>query len=494
MNGKALGLGAGLAIWMLAWWIMLRLANSWDFTHLAMILMLASTLAAVLLPTRLAAVSLLASVLLFDWWLIEPRGSLVPNLTEHLWFWLSLSAVNGVVLVLMAYLRQQLANSRQLSSQLTEVNQWHQALLESHTVTSLGERFLAQLAASQASMLGPVQLALKSLSPETQGAYCLWGPWQLEQLAGVEAAAAERRALGPGTGCYERWQDLVLPILGRKSSYGALVLPFAVPAATRRHWQLLCLQLGGFYDRRLARQKELLATAALQQERTSSALLAAISHDFRTPLATIIGASSSLLAQELKLSQDQQQAQVQRIYQQAKHLARVSENLLQLARLGSDGAISCAWEDAGEMLGSLLAQLPFAAQVQVQLPEGLPLVWCNSVLINQALTNLLENAQQYGPAGAPIELRAQLQAGIWCWQVQDAGTGLSPAQAKARQRAFERGEEAAHPSGVGLGLALCEAIARAHKGALSFTATPSSTWQLEIPQPPQPATEALDEC
>ncbi|HMU67105.1 MAG TPA: histidine kinase dimerization/phospho-acceptor domain-containing protein, partial [Cellvibrionaceae bacterium] len=462
-------------------------ASGWDFTNLAMILMLASTLAAVLLPIRLAAATLVVSVLAFDWLLIEPRGSLVPHLQLHLWFWVSLTAVNGIVLALMAYLRQQLASARQLSAQLTEVNQWHQVLLESHTVSSLGERFLTQLAASAEPLPGPLLLALKGLSPAAQGPYCLWGPWQLEQLAGVEAAEAERRALGPGTGCYERWQDLVLPILGRKSAYGALVLPFAVPAATRRHWQLLCHQLGGFYDRRLARQKELLASAALEQERTSKAIIAAVSHDFRTPLATIIGASSSLLAQELKLTQDQQQAQVQRIYQQAQHLARVSQNLLQLARLGSDVAIARAWEDPAEMLGSLLAQLPFRAQVQVQLPEAAPWVWCNSVLINQALANLLENAHQYGPKDAPIQLRGRLQAGLWLWQVQDGGTGLSAEQAKARQRAFERGEEAAHPSGVGLGLALCEAIARAHQGALSFNPQPSSTWQLQIPQPPQPA-------
>lgn len=473
---------------------MCGLAPGWDFANLAMILMLASTLAALLLPAPFAAACLLASVLSFNWLFMEPKGSLELHLWPHRWFWLSLVAVNAVVLFLMAYLRRGLDRSKLLSAQLSEVNQWQQTLLESHSVTSLAERFLDQVASACEPLPPPVLLALKSFGPRSEPIYCLWGPWQIEQLAGVEAAEVERRALGPGTGCYERWQNVVLPILGRKRAYGALVLPCAVPAARLHHWQLMCHQLGGFYDRRVARQKELLANAALQEERTSKAIIAAISHDFRTPLATIMGASSMLLAQALKLSQDQQRAQVQRIYQQAQHLAQVSQNLLQLARLGSDGAITLAWEDAAEMLGSLLAQLPFRAQVQVQLPQALPLVWCNSVLINQALTNLLENAHQYGPAGAPIYLRAHLQAGVWHWQVQDAGTGLSAEQAKARQRAFARGEEAAHPSGVGLGLALCEAIARAHKGVLSFTAAPSSTWLLQIPQPPQPAPGASDEC
>ena len=145
------------------------------------------------------------------------------------------------------------------------------------------------------------------------------------------------------------------------------------------------------------------------------------------------------------------------------------------------------------MLGSLLAELPFRSQVQLELPDTLPLVWCNSVLINQALANLLENAHQYGPASAPIVVRASLHGGTWLWQVQDSGTGLTAEQAKARQRAFSRGEEAAHPSGVGLGLALCEAIARAHQGALNFTAEPSSTWQIQIPQPPQPTQGVADE-
>lgn len=491
MPTQTLSIVVGLGLWALAWWLMLGPASGWDFTHLAMILMLASTLAAVLLPARLAASLACVSVLAFDWFMMEPKGSLALQVREHLWFWLGLVVMNSLVLALMAYLRQQLDKARQLSAQLSEVNQWHQVLLESHSVASLAERFLALLAAKAEPV--PVQLALKGLSPEGAGVYCLWGAWQLEQLAGVEAAAVERRALGPDTGCYERWQDVVLPILGRKSAYGALVLPQAVPAAQRRHWQLLCHQLGGFYDRRLARQKEWLATAALEQERTSKAVIAAISHDFRTPLATIIGASSMLLTQEHKLSQDQQQAQAQRIYQQAQHLARVSQNLLQLARLGSEVAISCAWEAPLEMLGSLLAELPFRSQVQLELPDTLPLVWCNSVLINQALANLLENAHQYGPASAPIVVRASLHGGTWLWQVQDSGTGLTAEQAKARQRAFSRGEEAAHPSGVGLGLALCEAIARAHQGALNFTAEPSSTWQIQIPQPPQPTQGVADE-
>lgn len=483
MSAKTLGVGAGLSIWGLAWWAMLGLEAHWDFTNLAMILMLASALAAVLLPVRLAAVISCLSVLAFDWLMIEPKGSLVLHLREHLWFWVSLTAVNAVVLALMAYLRHQLAKSRQLGAQLGEVNQWHQILLESHTVTSLGERFLAQLATSCERLPGPLQLALKGISPEAGAVYCLWGPWRLEQLAGVEAAEVERRALGPDTGCYERWQDLVLPILGRKGAYGALVLPAALPVATRRHLQLMCHQLGGFYDRRTARQNELLATAALEQERTSKAIIAAVSHDFRTPLATIIGASSSLLAQDLKLTQEQQREHLQRIYQQAHHLARVSQNLLQLARLGADAAISFAWEDASELLGSLLAQLPFRDQVQVVIAEHTPLLWCNGILINQALLNLLENAHRYGPPGAPIHLRVAVRAGTCQWQVQDAGRGLGAAQARALLRAFQRGEEAAHPSGAGLGLALCEAIARAHQGSLSFSPTPSSTWQLDVPQP-----------
>ncbi|HEY6530010.1 MAG TPA: histidine kinase dimerization/phospho-acceptor domain-containing protein [Cellvibrionaceae bacterium] len=490
MKVKTLALSFGIGIWMLAWWAMLRLEAHWDFTNLAMILMLASTLAAVLLPPRLAALALVVSVLVFDWRFIEPKGSLVPHLQQHLWFWISLTAVNIVVLALMAYLRIQLVRSQQLTAHLGQLNQWHQILLENQNTTMLAEHLLTQLTSTnEGKQLAPLQVALKHISPQASSVYCLWGAWQLEQLAGVDAAEAERRALGPGTGCYERWQDVVLPILGRKYAYGALVSPCVLPDVTRRYWQLMCDQLGAFCDRKRARQNESQAIAQLEQERTSKAIIAAVSHDFRTPLATIIGASSALLAQENQLSHAEQQAQLQRIYQQAQHLSRVSQNLLQLARLGSDAAVHCSWEDVGEMVGSLLSQLVFKSQVHIHLPERAQLIWCNSVLINQALFNLLENAHRYGPANTAIHLSAHFTDQCWLWRVQDAGLSLTTEQARARQKAFLQGEEAAHPSGVGLGLALCEAIAKAHKGALTFSSEPSSTWQLALPQPPLPKAD-----
>lgn len=490
-----------IGIWALAWWAMLSLAAQWDFANLAMILLLASTLAAVLMPAPVAAVLLVLSVLAFNWFFMEPRGSLALHLQQHRWFWLGLIAVNVGVLTLMAYLRHQLAKARQFTAQLRQLNAWHQVLLEHSGSESLGAHFLAQLHSSTEQLSSPLLLAIRSPAADIP-IYCLWGPWQPQQLAGVEAAQVERRALGPGTGCYERWQDLVLPIVGRHQAYGALVAGPDVAVPTRRHWQLMCHQLATFCDRERARRRESAATAALEQERTSKAIIAAVAHDFRTPLATIIAASSALLAQA-DLAEPERRKHVQRILQQAQHLSSVSQNLLQLARLGAEHVIGCDWESVEEMLGSLLAQLPYRQQVHITAPQNAPLIWCNGVLINQALFNLLENAQRYGPRDGSIVLRAQYEQPCWqhevqrsdapdeqpCWQfeVQDQGMSLSEEQAEQLQSAFLQGREGGHPSGVGLGLALCRAIAKAHQGALSFTAEPSSTWRLRLPQPQAPA-------
>jgi two-component system, OmpR family, sensor histidine kinase KdpD len=202
-------------------------------------------------------------------------------------------------------------------------------------------------------------------------------------------------------------------------------------------------------------------------------------------LATIIAASSALLAQS-DLTPSQRQTHLQRIVQQAEHLSRVSQNLLQLARLGANSAIHCDWESVEELLGSLLAQLPFRQRVQVLVPQSAPLIWCNGVLVNQALGNLLENAHRYGPADTSIALRARFEQQSWQFEVQDQGTNLNEEQAEQLQMAFLQGREGGHPCGVGLGLALCRAIAIAHQGCLSFVREPSSTWRLQLPQPVAP--------
>ena len=127
------------------------------------------------------------------------------------------------------------------------------------------------------------------------------GAWQLEQLAGVEAAAVERRALGPDTGCYERWQDVVYLYWAAKALMGRWYCRRRCPPPSAGTGNC-CVISWGLLRSKVGSPKEWLATAALEQERTSKAVIAAISHDFRTPLATIIGASSMLLTQEHKLT------------------------------------------------------------------------------------------------------------------------------------------------------------------------------------------------
>jgi two-component system sensor histidine kinase KdpD len=213
-----------------------------------------------------------------------------------------------------------------------------------------------------------------------------------------------------------------------------------------------------------------------------NALLAAISHDYRTPLATIMGAASSLEAQGERLSPGQRQRLAHSIVEEAAQLSRLTDNTLQLARLDAPGvALRCDWESAEELVGTALRharQRDPTRRVRARLEPDLPLLWCDAILMAQLLDNLVDNALKYSPPEAPVEILVRRQDAQVVLAVLDRGPGIAPAWRERIFEVFHRGAEAmagaasvaADPAtarpGAGVGLAVCRAIARAHGGEL----------------------------
>ena len=205
-----------------------------------------------------------------------------------------------------------------------------------------------------------------------------------------------------------------------------------------------------------------------ETERIRNTLLASISHDLRTPLAVITGASSSLIEGGERLPTAEREALARSIFERSRDTSELVAKLLQMTRLEA-GAIELErdWASIGEISGTVLNRLGemlASHRVLTELPSDLPLVRVDAALIDQVLTNLLENAARHTPAGTLVRLRAQHKSGLVVVSVEDYGAGLDNGEFERVFAKFHRGPVHGGGSGVGLGLAICRAIVRLHGG------------------------------
>jgi two-component system sensor histidine kinase KdpD len=210
-------------------------------------------------------------------------------------------------------------------------------------------------------------------------------------------------------------------------------------------------------------------TVQMESERLRNSLLSAISHDLRTPLAALVGMADTLaMTQPPPTEQQTEIATAMRT--EALRMNSLVNNLLDMARLQS-GTIQLnrQWQPLEEVVGSALHALRLALaehKVSVKLPEDLPLLEFDAVLIERVLCNLLENAAKYTPGNSQLEIGAALNGkAIDVW-VADNGPGLPVGKEEDIFKKFERVQKESATPGVGLGLAICRAIVQAHGGSI----------------------------
>jgi two-component system sensor histidine kinase KdpD len=235
------------------------------------------------------------------------------------------------------------------------------------------------------------------------------------------------------------------------------------------------------------------AQTAADTERVRNALLASISHDLRTPLAVMAGASSSLAERGELLPAAERRALARSIFEQAREMSEQVAKVLQMTRLEC-GAIELErdWDSIADIAGAALARLRQRLahhRVIVELPNDLPLVRVDATLIDQALANLLENAAKHTPPGTLVRLRAKVQAQEIVVSVEDFGPGLTDAELEGVFAKFQRAAPEATGSGVGLGLAICRAIVALHGGRVWAEQLPGGGTAFRFALPVEAAPE-----
>jgi two-component system, OmpR family, sensor histidine kinase KdpD len=279
---------------------------------------------------------------------------------------------------------------------------------------------------------------------------------------------------GAGTDNLPGAQMLFVPLVASRGTVGVLGMRLGQARVldTPEHRHLLetfASQIALAIERGLLAEEAQAAHVRAEAERLRNALLSSVSHDLRTPLASITGGVSSLLESGDSLDAETQRELLRSVHEEAERLNRLVQNLLEMTRLESGSVqVRKDWHSIEELVGAALGRFNRRLgqrPIVTRIPADLPLVPLDPVLIEQVLVNLLDNALKYTPPESPIEIAARVEGDGVTVEVADRGPGLPPGEERRVFDKFYRGRAVAD-RGVGLGLAICQGIVEAHGGRI----------------------------
>ncbi|CAN5898839.1 sensor histidine kinase KdpD [soil metagenome] len=351
----------------------------------------------------------------------------------------------------------------------------------------LREVFLARIAVLLPLQDGSLELALADDGTFVAG----------DKALGVaEWVWTNQKRAGHGTDTLPSSAALVVPLKGSRGRVGVLAL-FPSPGARledpdeRQLLETFAGVVGSALDRTELAEEARRAHLRVETEQLRNALLSSVSHDLRTPLGVVTGATSALLDDDAPKDEATRRELIQTAHEEALRLSRLVRNLLDMTRLEAGalkvkkGLLSVE-ELVGSALGRTSDRLAGRA-VRTSVPSEL-LAACDAALAEQVLINLLENATKYSPPGSAIEVAARGEGGMIEIEVSDRGPGIPPADAERVFEKFYRVHEG-EGGGVGLGLTICRGIVEAHGGTIRVLQRPGGGATFRFTLPAAPAAE-----
>jgi two-component system sensor histidine kinase KdpD len=323
------------------------------------------------------------------------------------------------------------------------------------------------------------------------------GSYRGADLAVAQWVVDHGHRAGLGSDTLAAAPALYLPLGDSQRRLGVLAVlptnPRRVLLPEQRHLlETFAGQIGVALERaRLAETAEA-ARVAAQSESLRNTLLASISHDLRTPLAVMAGAGSTLAEHGDALDRETRISLARSVETNAREMSDLISNVLDLMRFES-GEISLRrdWESVDDLVGAALHRLQARLAhhpVEVRIASDLPSVYVDASLVVQVFSNLFDNAAKYTPAGTQIDVSAMVDGPIVRVTVDDKGPGLPPGDPARLFDKFQRGAEEGTIVGVGLGLAICRAIVRAHGGSIEARNRPGGGARFEFTLPTTEAT------
>lgn len=450
-------------------------------------------------PAILASV---AAVLTFDFLFVRPYLTFAVADTQYVLTFLVMLAIGLIVGTLTSRLKDQVTQAH-LRERRTS------ALFElSRQLSSLsGSEFLVIAAGRQIEAIFEAEAAIYLSRPGEPPDLRYGQHTSIAQNAinGIVArwVAEHDQMAGAGTDTLPNATALFVPLTGSQKTVGALGVKAPdvnrLLAPDQRQLLEACTsQLA------LALERDQMAVAAhdaqmeAEAEHLRSSLLSGVSHDLRTPLSVIAGASSTLLESPESPAATRREL-LTTILEESRRLSRLLDNLLEMSRLESGAAApNMQWHVLEEIIGAALARTRndlAKYQVEVDLPAELPLIQVDEILLEQVFINLFENFARYCPPGSRLDIQARVAGPSLHITVADDGPGFPPGTEDRLFEKFFRGTS--HPDarrGSGLGLAICRAVIHLHGGTINAAnrSPRGALFTIRLPVPkdsPRVATE-----
>ena len=440
-----------------------------------MIFLVGVALIAFLYGRRLAVLACILAVLTFDFIFVPPYLTFAVSDAQYVVTFVIMLMIGIGISSLTARLRQQIqvtqkreertaalyALGKQLSSFYGRVFLCNAAAAKIAEITS------ADVVVYLPSASGVVEVVTENKPSITSNS---------TSLGAAQWVTEHGQMAGMGTDTLPAASALFVPLVGAQSCLGAVAIGSSSDgrnwlAPDHRHLLEACAgQLALALERDQLVIDAADARIEAETEHLRSSLLSSVSHDLRTPLATIGGASSSLLTSP-HLSDEVRQELLKSIADETSRLSRLLENILQMSTLESGRSVlNRQWHVVEELVGVALKRTQAALrhhQVEVKLSPQLPLLFVDGLLMEQLLVNLLENAARHTPHGTQVVIEGRVDHQMFELSVADSGPGIPRGlEQKIFEKFFRATPVPDSVRGSGLGLAICQAIAQSHNGKM----------------------------
>lgn len=443
-------------------------------TNLVMPYLLGVISIAILYGRGPAVFASVLGVIAFDFFLVPPYLTFVVEDTEYIITFLSLFVVSVLISNLTSQIKDQMREAQDREARVESLYNLSNDLAVSYTIPSVVSAIIENL---NSTLKHDVWIFLKALgengSSDILDFEIASSPSAFKPLSeqAIRYTYESGQPSGFQTKAFTDSGTINIPLITNLGNVGVISMAAFGPEGILSAEQI---QLFEAYTNlfSLALERILLSTQANQaqllkaKEEFQSALLSSVSHDFRTPLATITGTLSSLDADINHLDQATQQLLIRNALHESEKLNRLVGNLLNISRLES-GAMQLQAEpvDLQDLIGATLEQMKDRITnhpIEISIPDDIPLITGDFVLLEQALMNIMDNAVKYSPEGSPITIRVYKEHECLCLEIVDQGIGIPENEIPYIFNKFYRVKDGSRPGGTGLGLAITKGILDIH--------------------------------